>query len=978
MADSTRQPRHEDARRRPVPNDNDAYNYQSPRFPQMFSHQYPQGRGHGNLQNQLQQPPSNQYNIYGCPYQAPTITTQHYFNVGYHNSSTIALSNHAYSHNSMFPGSHQLSRAVLQNQVPENVIVGNNGSSWSVDSTLTSGISGQNTSQKSASLEKTQPLQNDVSTQQNFHQYQVPSIPPAQYQTAQSQHYQSQQQPAGSKRESSNRAIHRIHLPSIRHNYNVVQSAAAQQQCQVITVVKADGYGHGALFTACHLVEKCGADAFAVATLEEGVALRKALQENLYDKDGGTGASNNFSALPRRVRICVLGAPVGYPSCFDTYLHYDIEVMVSSQEVAASLARWMIDHEGRKRAEVERAAEQRKEQLLRMDGADQHPMRNRVVRQVQQENEEGEENKHDGKNPSMSSGTMQSKECNQTRTTSNTTSTMSANTQETQNHADTTAQKTILSKDAQVQRLQTKHNAATLTNVTGPDLAREVRQILIEQRHAAAATGVIAEANKPAVVPPTVAEGIPADIASSSSKQSTTPTPESNAINSEQIKSVVNSNAAVQTSASGLPPRPAPSVVLGAPFSGIEDAAKASRQRELRAIRRSQLQSDDSSLGSEDGKIATNNNSAVATPSQSRRSSALAANTGDPPLIRKKLRWHALVDSGMGRLGFKTEQLPTDRECGYPPLHSSALGTPNTKCAGVKNGMAGDGLSDRSVSSATSDQSIRSSSSPQPVVVRDTVSIIKELYDAEVHDGAAIEFYGMCTHMADANATSNYTNAQMERFRSLLYRVRSAGISVPTISTDNSAALLTTTLTHFDPQSILSHDTRGYVRTGGAIYGQRPSFNQLRAVSTLTATVKHVSIIQKGESVGYDRAYVAPTDVRIATLTIGFADGYPRELGNGVGRVSIRGATFPVAGNVCMDMMMVDLGASDNYDGIGAQVKVGDVAVLWGPEGTNDANVKESGNGLVPLAELASTLKTTQSALTCGLDKLRVQRQYVE
>ncbi len=236
----------------------------------------------------------------------------------------------------------------------------------------------------------------------------------------------------------------------------------------------------------------------------------------------------------------------------------------------------------------------------------------------------------------------------------------------------------------------------------------------------------------------------------------------------------------------------------------------------------------------------------------------------------------------------------------------------------------------------------------------------------------------MCTHMADANATSTYTNAQMDRFRSLLYRVRSAGISVPTISTDNSAALLTTTLTHFDPHSILSHDTRGYVRTGGAIYGQRPSFQQLRAVSTLTATVKHVSIIQKGESVGYDRAYVAPTDVRIATLTIGFADGYPRELGNGVGRVSIRGATFPVAGNVCMDMMMVDLGASGNFDGIGAQVKVGDVAVLWGPEGTNDANVKESGNGLVPLAELASTLKTTQSALTCGLDKLRVQRQYVE
>lgn len=232
----------------------------------------------------------------------------------------------------------------------------------------------------------------------------------------------------------------------------------------------------------------------------------------------------------------------------------------------------------------------------------------------------------------------------------------------------------------------------------------------------------------------------------------------------------------------------------------------------------------------------------------------------------------------------------------------------------------------------------------------------------------------MCTHMADANSTSTYTNNQMERFRGLLHRVRSAGIAVPTVSTDNSAALLTPSLTHFDPNSILAHDTRGYVRCGGAIYGQRPAFLQLRAVSTLSATVKHVAIIKQGESVGYDRAYVAPRDVRIATLTVGFADGYPRELGNGVGKVSIRGRTFLVAGNVCMDMLMVDLGPADGAVGVGSSVAVGDTAVLWGPE---EASVEECGDGLVPLAELAATLKTTQSALTCGLDKLRVQRHLV-
>ena len=148
-------------------------------------------------------------------------------------------------------------------------------------------------------------------------------------------------------------------------------------------------------------------------------------------------------------------------------------------------------------------------------------------------------------------------------------------------------------------------------------------------------------------------------------------------------------------------------------------------------------------------------------------------------------------------------------------------------------------------------------------------------------------------------------------------------------------------------------------------------------MSTLCATVKHVATIKKGESVGYDRAYVASHDVRIATLTLGFADGYPRDLGNGVGKVSIRGSLYPVAGNVCMDMIMLDLGSVD-IDGGGdeSDVIVGDTAVLWGPE-QMEFEECGSGSGLVPLAELATLLKTTQSALTCGLDKIRVRRDYI-
>ncbi len=232
-------------------------------------------------------------------------------------------------------------------------------------------------------------------------------------------------------------------------------------------------------------------------------------------------------------------------------------------------------------------------------------------------------------------------------------------------------------------------------------------------------------------------------------------------------------------------------------------------------------------------------------------------------LPRNQLRWHALVDTGMGRLGFRTGLVSKEEQ-------------------GKR---------------------------------RDSVEILKELVDLEFALDCPIEFFGMCTHMADANSTSDYTNSQITKFKSLLKRVRAAGITVPTISTDNSAALLTTHLMHFDPNELFSADTRGYVRIGGAIYGQRPSFPQLKAVSTLRASVRHVATLKQGESVGYDRAYIAPMNVRIATLTIGFADGYPRELGNGVGKVSIRGHMFPVTGNVCMDMSMCDVSHIDCSEG---------------------------------------------------------------
>ena len=86
------------------------------------------------------------------------------------------------------------------------------------------------------------------------------------------------------------RATHQIRLSALRHNYSIISSAASRQQCSVIVVVKADGYGHGAIETALQLADHCGADSFAVATINEGVALRKALNQD----NAGISTSTHF------------------------------------------------------------------------------------------------------------------------------------------------------------------------------------------------------------------------------------------------------------------------------------------------------------------------------------------------------------------------------------------------------------------------------------------------------------------------------------------------------------------------------------------------------------------------------------------------------------------------------------------------------------------------------------------------------------
>jgi alanine racemase len=100
------------------------------------------------------------------------------------------------------------------------------------------------------------------------------------------------------------------------------------------------------------------------------------------------------------------------------------------------------------------------------------------------------------------------------------------------------------------------------------------------------------------------------------------------------------------------------------------------------------------------------------------------------------------------------------------------------------------------------------------------------------------------------------------------------------------------------------------VRLGIGLYGVDPSFSiasNLKEVSCLKTTVAQVRQVAAGQTVGYNRKGRLIRDSLIATIRIGYADGYPRHLGNGRGKVLIRGIFFPVIGSVCMDMTMVDI-----------------------------------------------------------------------
>ncbi|GGN99301.1 alanine racemase [Saccharibacillus kuerlensis] len=220
-----------------------------------------------------------------------------------------------------------------------------------------------------------------------------------------------------------------------------------------------------------------------------------------------------------------------------------------------------------------------------------------------------------------------------------------------------------------------------------------------------------------------------------------------------------------------------------------------------------------------------------------------------------------------------------------------------------------------------------------------------------------IEVEGLFTHFARADeADKTYTMNQYEEFRNLTDALEQEGIDIPLIHTGNSAAAI---------------DTPGLspkmVRIGISLYGLYPSCEvgrtavALKPVLTLKTEAVFVKTLQNAMGISYGSLYTAEAGERIATLPIGYADGYSRMLG-GKAEVLIRGQRAPVTGTICMDQCMVSLKSFADAE----DIQEGEEVVLLG---------SQSGESITA-DEIAAKLGTIHYEVVCMLAH-RVPRIYV-
>ncbi|MBU3176174.1 alanine racemase [Clostridium estertheticum] len=230
---------------------------------------------------------------------------------------------------------------------------------------------------------------------------------------------------------------------------------------------------------------------------------------------------------------------------------------------------------------------------------------------------------------------------------------------------------------------------------------------------------------------------------------------------------------------------------------------------------------------------------------------------------------------------------------------------------------------------------------------------VQEVYKISLLPNIIIE--GIFCHFSTADEKDKtYTNIQVEKFDEFYQKLKAKKVYINTRHIANSAAIIDLPEIHYEA-----------VRPGIIIYGYYPSDEVIKEkldllpAMTLKTNVVHIKMLPPGEYVGYGREYKTDKKSVIATLPIGYADGYTRLLFQKA-KVIIKGKFAPVVGKICMDQCMIDI---TNING----VKVGDEVILIGEDENNKFNADIVG-GLIG---------TISYEIVCMIGK-RVPRVYIK
>ncbi len=193
-----------------------------------------------------------------------------------------------------------------------------------------------------------------------------------------------------------------------------------------------------------------------------------------------------------------------------------------------------------------------------------------------------------------------------------------------------------------------------------------------------------------------------------------------------------------------------------------------------------------------------------------------------------------------------------------------------------------------------------------------------------------LELEGIYTHLPLSNERNpdgiSFTEHQYRDFCSLVNKLEAEGILIPLKHLCNSLGTLYYRKMHLD-----------LIRAGIILYGSYPHFQSvlpLRPVITLKARIGSIKELGAGKNVSYGKQYVTRRETTVATLPLGYGDGYSRMLSN-KGWVLVNGRRAPVIGSICMDQCMIDI------TDIRGECRVGDEVVLWGRQGEDEIAIEE-------------------------------------